>query len=96
MKLKNGWSNRILIIDDDDNIHQDIEETLGLKTPEQIATDLAEAFGSVAEKGFLPELNILHAKSGKEGFEQVKMALERNEPIAVAYVDMRMPPGWDG
>lgn len=96
MKLKSGWSNRILVVDDDDNIHQDIEETLKSKISEPITTDLAEAFGSVVDISFLPELEILHAKSGKEGFEQVKISLERNEPIAVAYIDMRMPPGWDG
>ncbi len=96
MKIKSGWSNRILIIDDDDYIHQDIEETIKPEISEPITTDLAKAFGSVADKSFLPKLEILHAKSGKEGFEQVKAALEKNEPIAVAYVDMRMPPGWDG
>lgn len=96
MNLKDGWSNRILIIDDDDNIHQDIEETLKPKESEQVTADLAKAFGSIVDQSFLPELEILHAKSGKEGFEQIKMALEKNEPIAVAYIDMRMPPGWDG
>lgn len=96
MKLKSGWNNRILVVDDDDYIHQDIEETLKPEVSEPITTDLAKTFGSITDKSFLPELEILHAKSGKEAYDKVKEALEKNKPIAVAYVDMRMPPGWDG
>lgn len=96
MKLKSEWNNRILVVDDDENIHQDIEETLKPDISKTIADDLAKAFGSIIDESFLPELKILHARSGKEAFDQGRKALEKNEPIAVAYIDMRMPPGWDG
>src|SRR5258705_6555896 len=36
------------------------------------------------------------AFQGKEGLEMVKKALEEGRPYAVAFVDVRMPPGWDG
>ena len=36
------------------------------------------------------------AFQGQEGLQLVKQAKESGEPIAVAFVDMRMPPGWDG
>lgn len=96
MKLKDGWNNRILVVDDEENIHQDLEEMLKTSLNQTTVDDLAKAFGSNTDESFLPELEILHAKSGKEAYEKVKNALESNNPIAIAYVDMRMPPGWDG
>ena len=36
------------------------------------------------------------AYQGQEGFEMVKGALAENRPYALAFVDVRMPPGWDG
>jgi PAS domain S-box-containing protein len=33
---------------------------------------------------------------GQEGLEMVKRALAENRPYALAFVDVRMPPGWDG
>jgi Nif-specific regulatory protein len=96
MKLKDGWNNRILVVDDEENIHQDLEEMLKTSLNQTTVDDLAKAFGSNIDEGFLPKLEILHAKSGKEAYEKVKNALESNNPIAIAYVDMRMPPGWDG
>jgi DNA-binding LytR/AlgR family response regulator len=33
---------------------------------------------------------------GQEGWERVQQAIEKNQPYAVAFVDIRMPPGWDG
>jgi len=96
MKLKNGWNNRILVVDDVENIHQDFEEMLRPSSIQTVVDNLAKAFGSNTDESFLPELEILHAKSGKEAYEKVKDAVENNSPIAVIYVDMRMPPGWDG
>jgi len=96
MKLKDGWNNRILVVDDEENIHQDLEEMLRMSLNQTTADDLAKAFGSNTDESFLPELEIFHEKSGKEAYEKVKNAIENNNPIAVAYVDMRMPPGWDG
>ncbi|MEK7400506.1 MAG: sigma 54-interacting transcriptional regulator [Candidatus Poribacteria bacterium] len=96
MKLKSEWNNRILVVDDKENIHQDFEETLNPDIHKVITDDLVKAFGSTTDESFLPDIKILHARSGKEAFDQVRQSLEKNEPIAVAYIDMRMPPGWDG
>ena len=45
---------------------------------------------------FLPNFELLHATSGEEAFEIVRAGKESNCPIAVAYIDVRMPPGIDG
>ncbi len=33
---------------------------------------------------------------GQEGLQKVRTAAAKNAPYAVAFVDVRMPPGWDG
>lgn len=96
MKLKSDWNNRVLVVDDDENIHQDFELMLRPGLTSSTTDSLARAFGSDAEKSFLPDFDMIHAKSGKEAYEKIKEYTKNNEPIAVAYVDMRMPPGWDG
>ena len=44
----------------------------------------------------LPEFELLHATSGEEGYDLIKKGRESDRPIAVAFVDIRMPPGIDG
>ena len=36
------------------------------------------------------------AFQGQEGLEKVRAAFAAGTPYAVAFVDVRMPPGWDG
>ena len=36
------------------------------------------------------------AHQGQEGLEMVRRAIEEGHPYAMAFVDMRMPPGWNG
>lgn len=43
-----------------------------------------------------PSFQLQFAGQGQQGFEMVKEALSRNEPYALAFIDIRMPPGWDG
>ena len=42
------------------------------------------------------EYEIDSAYQGQDCYELVKKALAENRPCALAFVDMRMPPGWDG
>jgi CheY-like chemotaxis protein len=36
------------------------------------------------------------AAQGQDAFEMVKKSLEDKDPYSVMFLDMRMPPGWDG
>ena len=36
------------------------------------------------------------AFQGQEGLAMARQALEEGRPYAMAFVDIRMPPGWDG
>ena len=96
MKFKDDWNNRVLVVDDQDEIHRDFEEMLSSDPSNSLTDDLARAFGSDIDESFLPEFDLLHARSGKEAYGKVKGAAEVGNPIAVAYLDLRMPPGWDG
>jgi len=89
---------RILIIDDNQNIHNDFREILESKA--DCGKDLVEAeaaiFGS-ALKSSVPEgFKIDSAFQGEEGMEMIRTAVEQGRPYALVFVDMRMPPGWDG
>jgi len=97
MENENTRNNRVLIVDDQEEIHEDFEEMLKPALIYSLPSDLASAFDSEEEEvGFLPEFELLHARSGQEAFEVVKSFLDDGKPIAVIFMDVRMPPGCDG
>ena len=89
---------RILIIDDNPDIHADFRKILG---PQKSGASEIAAAASVlfqrapARPSRLP-FEVDTASQGKEGLEKVQAALAAGRPYEVAFVDMRMPPGWDG
>jgi signal transduction histidine kinase len=89
---------RVLIIDDNPSIHKDFQTILIEETGNsQLDALRSEVFGS--ETGQEKTNNIFKldfASQGKDGFEMVKQALDANNPYQMAFIDMRMPPGWDG
>ena len=91
---------RILIIDDNASIHADFRKVLGAQAEHsaQAALDVLEAnvFGGDAAVSTRPNFEIDSAHQGKEGVAMVHQALSEGRPYAMAFVDMRMPPGWDG
>ena len=90
-------NNRVLVVDDQHEIHDDFEEMLRPTYAQPAAADdLAAAFVDQEETPFLPEFELLHASTGEEACSLIRAGREANRPIAVAYVDIRMPPGIDG
>lgn len=90
---------RIIVIDDNPAIHQDFIKVLSIKEHSQVFKDLDEQlFGknSQEHRNLLPHFQIDTAEQGREGVEKIKVALEEEKPYALAFVDIRMPPGWDG
>jgi PAS domain S-box-containing protein len=91
--------NRILVIDDNPAIHNDIRKILGRPAEdpgdfEQAETMLFDDAVAPEDKGVYFEVD--SAFQGQDGLEMVKRSLEANNPYALAFVDVRMPPGWDG
>jgi len=94
---------RILVIDDNPAIHQDFEKILGGDVDaEEAAMDAAmskierELFDDRSTPPTKPAFQIEFASQGRQGVEMVKTAMTNGRPFAMAFVDMRMPPGWDG
>lgn len=88
---------RVIVIDDNPSIHDDFRKIL---VPDDggSALDEMEAsfFGEVTDSRPRLDIELDTADQGREGFEKVKAAVASGNPYAVAFVDMRMPPGWDG
>jgi two-component system sensor histidine kinase/response regulator len=89
---------RILVIDDNPAIHHDFKKIL---SPEpaavgKLGTAAAALFGRPAPRADVPRFEIDCASRGQEGLEKVRAALREGRPYAMAYVDTRMPNGWDG
>ena len=91
---------RILIVDDNASIHLDFRKVLGAQAEHsaQAALDVLEAnlFGETVAAASRPSFDIDSAHQGQEGVAMVRQARAEGRPYAMAFVDMRMPPGWDG
>jgi diguanylate cyclase (GGDEF)-like protein len=89
---------RILLIDDTPSIHADFRLILsGAGVGAALELDAAEQalFGEVSQPA-VAGFDLDSAYQGREGLEKVSASLESTNPYALAFVDMRMPPGWDG
>lgn len=87
---------KIIIIDDNPSIHHDFVKILKTKSPNEIDNLSAELFGSQTDTMPFPQFEIDAASQGEEGVQRIKEALNAGKPYALAFVDIRMPPGWDG
>jgi PAS domain S-box-containing protein len=87
---------RILIVDDNTSIHTDFRNILCTGNPNDAAANEMEAVLFGEDKPDEMSFELDSAYQGQEGFEMVKRALAENRPYALAFVDVRMPPGWDG
>ncbi|MEA3347258.1 MAG: response regulator, partial [Candidatus Auribacterota bacterium] len=90
------YNKKILIIDDDEGIRDTYRRIF---MPEQQSDFLSEGralFESVEkDDGKTPGKEQLYetilAENGNQGIEEVKTALKKNSPFAVAFIDMKMP-----
>jgi diguanylate cyclase (GGDEF)-like protein len=99
---------RIILIDDNPNIHSDFIKILSLNKNDKNLDDLeSKLFGDGTKPAPIvqektedtidkPIFEIDTASQGQEGVEKIRLALEEGRPFALAFVDIRMPPGWDG
>jgi two-component system sensor histidine kinase/response regulator len=91
-------NDRILIIDDNPAIHEDFKKIFGASERKEAALDEVEAelFGEVGLGDRQATFRLDSAFQGQEGLTLIRRSLEANAPYAMAFVDVRMPPGWDG
>ena len=82
-------------MDDNEAIHSDLKKIL---LPQRIDSQLAEdetvLFGKTVVRDIQFEID--SAFQGQEGLRRLQDALAADRPYALAFIDIRMPPGWDG
>jgi CheY-like chemotaxis protein len=91
---------RILVVDDNPAIHADYRKVL---CPERRSLDLLNALDAKVLGGTanIPpsdsvSFELDSALQGQEALELVNRSLAEKNPYSVAFIDMRMDPGWNG
>ena len=89
---------RILVTDDSRAIHDDFRKILCPPDPTSRELDHFETalFDIKSEVSEQIRFDLDGAHQGEEGLEKVRQALAAGKPYATAFIDVRMPPGWDG
>jgi diguanylate cyclase (GGDEF)-like protein/PAS domain S-box-containing protein len=94
--MKPSENRRILFVDDMPSIHEDFRKIL---CPPLANTDLdadeAHLFGAPTPVSSL-RFEMDSAFQGAEALDKVQASIRGAVPYAMAFIDMRMPPGWDG
>jgi signal transduction histidine kinase len=93
---------RVIVIDDNPDIFDIFSEILCRKNgPNKLDEMEIELFGHnhshyPTGPSSMFNFELVYASQGKEGAERIRQACEEGNPFSLAFVDMRMPPGWDG
>ncbi len=98
MDLEKQQNRKVLLADDEPMI---LEELLKILTPTQDNTELNELQGRLFGKsGSKSKSSVSYdvccCRQGDEAVRRVEEAIKQNSPFAVAFLDVRMPPGPDG
>src|SRR5580698_9778043 len=89
-------THRLLMIDDNPAIHEDYRKILTGRDDTRISAAEAALFGEPQATVSRPVFDVDTALQGREGVELARHAIAEGRPYSGAFVDMRMPPGWDG
>jgi two-component system sensor histidine kinase/response regulator len=89
---------RILVIDDNPAIHEDFRKIFctDMPTAEALSQSAAAFFGEAQAIRDDAAIAIDSAFQGQDAVKLITVALQESRPYAVAFLDVRMPPGWDG
>ena len=95
--MNTEFNNRILLVDDNPAIHEDFRKILIGPSAKAVALEAVESilFDSPTSAA-TTEFSLDSAHQGREALDKVTAALNAGRPYAMAFVDVRMPPGWDG
>jgi two-component system NtrC family sensor kinase len=94
----NPKNHRILVVDDNRAIHDDFRKILCLDSQQTTELEATEStlFGGPAETKKVMRFDLDSAYQGKDALELVRQSVAEKRPYAMAFMDVRMPPGWDG
>lgn len=96
-------NNRILIVDNNADIHDDFVKILVTKpeVDDQFRDLELELFAEnviqeeQADEDKL-EVQLMHAYQGAEAYQMHQDAEAKGQPFALIFMDLQMPPGWNG
>lgn len=91
-------NHRILIVDDNRAIHDDLRKILVGEPNDnpELLSDESILFEVPVHRVTAAKFEIESTYQGQEGLARVEKSLAEGRPYALAFVDIRMPPGWDG
>jgi EAL domain-containing protein (putative c-di-GMP-specific phosphodiesterase class I)/FixJ family two-component response regulator len=94
----NADNRRILVIDDNPAIHGDFRKILlpRMDGSNELDEMAAELFDEPSDSSTPSAYQVDFALQGADALTMVVQARAENRPYAVAFIDVRMPPGWDG
>jgi two-component system cell cycle sensor histidine kinase/response regulator CckA len=96
MHSSNMQNRRLLVIDDSEAIHDAFRKILcSIEASPELDSRESALFGASKAVPAL-KFEVDSAHSGEEGLTKVRQALSEQRPYAMTFVDVRMPPGWDG
>jgi two-component sensor histidine kinase len=88
---------RILIVDDNKEIHKDFRKILCPPIPDSRLDAADQAlFGRPIDEAAAIPYELTSAYQGNEAIDLVRDSVKKATPFAAAFVDVRMPPGYDG
>ncbi|MEO8374702.1 MAG: EAL domain-containing protein [Sphingomonas bacterium] len=93
---------RILIVDDEPAMHDSYRRSFapaGAADTDALDAMAAELFGDESAPAPAPStrhLVLTHAMQGLDAVSLIEQAVRAGDPYAVAFIDVRMPPGIDG
>jgi len=98
-RRKKELNNRILLVDDEPRILDELGKVLS--PAEQSNAELNELENrlfnnSKTNRRKTTCYNVCCCRQGDEAIREVQKGIKKNEPFAVAFIDIRMPPGPDG
>lgn len=86
----------ILIVDDNQSVFEAFQKILVSSAPDPRLVEMEEAlFGSVSSTP-VATFRLTYAAQGMEAIEKLEAEKRNGSSFAVAFVDVRMPPGIDG
>jgi len=89
--VEQAGNRRILAIDDDINLLDFYKDILIGRSGSRASRASVKSQSENSE-----HFELTTATNGKTGYEYVLQSIENDEPFAVAFIDKRMSPGWDG
>ncbi|MGQ0694328.1 MAG: response regulator, partial [Nitrospiraceae bacterium] len=97
MTWSEPFNRRILIVDDNKAIHDDFLKILQPQVePDAMSRARSALFEESSDLTTRERYQVDCADQGQTALELVQHAREEGRRYAMAFVDMRMPPGWDG